>query len=101
MALELDWTDSNTGATYTDAYAVISNLTHSKGSNNVHTFVASVKIYKDSAARSTGKAPVAKITYQIQRTYASNDTGATHRNIINEVYNDMKDNDPWDDATDV
>ena len=25
----------------------------------------------------------------------------TYRNVINQIYNDMKQEDPWDDATDV
>jgi hypothetical protein len=101
MALELDWTDSSTGVTYNDAYAIIGSITHTKGANNVHSFTAKIKIYKDATAKSNGKAPIASTTFLTTKVYQSSDTGSNYRNIINQIYNDMKQHDPWDDATDV
>lgn len=99
MALELDWEDSTTGVTYDDAYALISNVRATKGANGSYTFVASINIYKDSTAKSNGKSPIATSSFTTVKSYSNNNT--TYRNIVNEIYNDMKDVSPWDDATDV
>lgn len=101
MALQLDWTDVATDVTYDDAYAVINKLIYTKGVNNSYSVAASVKIYKNATAFSAGKGSVATTTYASTITIQSNDTAQTYRNVINQVYNDMKQNDPWDDATDV
>ena len=101
MALQLDWTDTGTDVTYDDAYAVIHKLTYSKGVNNNYSVSASIKIYKNATAFSDGKKCVGTTTYASTVSIQSNDTAQTYRNVINQVYNDMKQNDPWDDATDV
>jgi len=101
MALELDWTDNTTGVTYEDAYAIISKLTHVKSVGNVHIFTAYINIYKDSTAKANGKTPIKSVQYAYNKTITSNDNGSNQPNIICEIYNDMKEEDPWDDATDV
>lgn len=101
MALQLDWIDNTTGVTYEDAYAIIGKLLHNKLTNNNHQFIAKIKIYKDATAKAAGKGPVAETQFTVTKTINSSDNTANQRNIINQIYNDMKDNDPWDDATDV
>jgi len=101
MGLQLDWTDSGTGATYTDAYATIKSIKTTKQTGGQHVITAIISIYKDSTAKTNGKAPVATTTFLTTKTYTSTDTASTYRNILNQIYNDMKDEDPWDDATDV
>ena len=101
MALELDWTDNTTGVTYNDAYAIISKLTHLRSTGNVHIFTAYINVYKDSTARADGKSPIKTVQYAYNKTISSTDNANNQPNIIREIYNDMKDNDPWDDATDV
>ena len=101
MALQLDWTDNATGVTYNDAYAIIGGINHTKTGNGGHAFTARIKIYKDAAAKSSGKAPITTLSFVTVKTYQPTDNGANFRNIINEIYNDMKDEDPWDDAIDV
>lgn len=101
MALQLDWTNAATDVTYDDAYAVISRLTYSKGINNAYDVNAEIRVYKDAAAFAAGKRSIASTIYTSSVTIQATDTGQSYRNVINQVYNDMKQNDPWDDATDV
>jgi len=101
MGLELDWTDDTTGVTYDDAYAIIHTLTYTKSVNNTYAINAIVKVYKDSTAYNDGKAPIGSRQYLSSVTIQSTDTAQTYRNAINQVYNDMKQDDPWDDASDV
>ena len=101
MALQLDWTDAATDVTYDDAYAVINKLTYTKGVSNNYSVLAHIKVYKDATAFAAGKKCVAETQYTGTVTIQSSDTAQSYRNVINQVYNDMKQNDPWDDATDV
>ena len=101
MGLELDWTDDATGVTYDDAYAIIHTLTYKKSVNNTYSINAIIKVYKDSAAYNNGKAAIGSKQYVSSVSIQPNDTAQTYRNAINQVYNDMKADDPWDDATDV
>lgn len=101
MGLQLDWIDSATGVTYTNAYATIKSLKTTKQTSSQHTITAIISVYKDATAKTDGKAPVATTLFLTTKTYSATDTGSTYRNIINQIYNDMKDEDPWDDASDV
>lgn len=101
MALQLDWIDNKTGVTYEDAYAIIGRILYTKLNNNSHQFVAKIKVYKDETAKSNGKSPIAEVQFTVTKTINSGDNTANQRNIINQIYNDMKDEEPWDDATDV
>tara|TARA_B100000212_G_C27297027_1_gene499768 strand:- start:13 stop:318 length:306 start_codon:yes stop_codon:yes gene_type:complete len=101
MGLELDWTDNATGVTYDDAYAIVKKLTYTKGVNNTYNVVAFINIYKDSTAYNDGKGPIAEQSYQKTLTIQPTDNAQTYRNAINQIYNDMKQDDPWDDAADV
>jgi len=101
MALELDWTDDATGVTYNNAYAVIERVSYTKGIGTDYSFVAQIYIYKDATAYNNGKTALATKTLQGTKTFTSTDTGQTYRNIIHQAYNDMKQEDPWDDASDV
>ena len=101
MALEIDWEDGSTGVTYNDAYVVVDRVVYTKGPNNTYTIHANIHIYKDATAFNAGKTAIAKTAWTSSVTIQSTDTSQTYRNIINQVYNDMKQDDPWDDATDV
>lgn len=101
MGLELDWTDETTGVTYQDAYVIIDRVVYEKGANNNYSIIANVYIYKDATAYNSGKAAIVKTSWTSSVTIQSTDTAQTYRNVINQVYNDMKQDDPWDDASDV
>ena len=101
MALELDWTDAATDVTYNNAYAVISHLTYTKGVSNNYGINAEIRVYKDATAFAAGKKSIAKTIFTSSVTIQSSDTAQTYRNVVNQIYNEMKQNDPWDDATDV
>ena len=101
MALELDWIDNTTGVTYNGAYAMIQRVSHTRLTSNNHQFVIRIQIYKDATARSDGKAPITETMFTVYKTINASDNSADQRNIINQLYNDMKQDDPWDDATDV
>ena len=91
MALQLDWTDETTDVTYQDAYVIIDRVVYTKGVNNNYSIIANVYIYKDATAYNSGKAAVVKTSWTSSVTIQSNDTAQTYRNVINQVYNDMKD----------
>lgn len=101
MALQLDWTDNSTGVTYSDAYVVVDRVVYTKGANNTYTIFANIHLYKDATAFNAGKAAVVKTSWTSSVTIQSTDNAQTYRNIINQIYNDIKQDDPWDDATDV
>ena len=101
MALEIDWTDAATDVTYNNAYVVLDRVVYEKSTNNNYTIFANIHIYKDATAFNAGKAAIIKTTWTSSVTIQSNDTAQTYRNVINQIYNDMKQDDPWDDATDV
>ena len=101
MALEIDWTDGSTGVSYNNAYVVIDRVTYEKGANNNYTILANIHIYKDATAFNAGKKAVVKTSWTSSVTIQSTDTAQTYRNAINQIYNDMKQEDPWDDASDV
>ena len=101
MALEIDWTDNSTGVTYNNAYVVVDRVVYEKGTGNNYSIVANIHIYKDATAFNAGKAAIVKTSWTSSVTIQSTDTSQTYRNVINQVYNDMKQEDPRDDATDV
>ena len=101
MALEIDWTDGSTGVSYNNAYVVIDRVTYEKGTNNNYTILANIHIYKDATAFNAGKKAVVKTAWTSSVTIQSTDTAQTYRNVINQIYNDMKQEDPWDPASDV
>ena len=101
MALQLNWTDNTTGVTYNNAYAVIDKITYEKSSGSNYDILAHVHVYKDSTAYNDGLKSIGKRNYTATVSISSTDTAQNYRNIVRQAYLDMKQNSPWDTATDV
>ena len=102
MSLQLSY-DAATGATHASAYHKITSISHSREQSRM---MLHVSIYKDSTAKSEGKAPVGSASYRVADSdyttyYANAVLDTVSQNHVERSYEYLKTLSDYSGASDV